>query len=130
MLAEASDFFLNLAECRLGVFVGGVLRFAATSERRALLHVDTDGRTHTEPPGPHVAARRATLSFMGQGTSELERAFQIARSGDYGSVVDIKKRLKVEGYTTARITGSALSKQLRALIQAARDPKGQEDPLT
>jgi hypothetical protein len=60
------------------------------------------------------------LGAMDQGTSALERAFQLARSGEYASVEDIKRRLKAEGYTSEQITGSSLSKQLRALIQDAR----------
>ena len=54
----------------------------------------------------------------------LERAFQLAKSGSCVSVDDIKKRLIAEGYSTAQITGGALLKQLRALIQAALETRG------
>jgi hypothetical protein len=56
----------------------------------------------------------------------LERAFQLAKSGRYASLDDIKKRLKAEGYSTAQITGGALSKQLRVLIQTALQSPGVE----
>jgi len=46
-------------------------------------------------------------------------AFQLANSGRYATLDHIKKRLKGEGYSTEKITGGALSKQLRALIQTA-----------
>jgi hypothetical protein len=57
---------------------------------------------------------------MDHSITTLERAFQLAKSGDYASVPDIKKRLIQEGYSIAQITGRALSKQLLALIRAAR----------
>jgi hypothetical protein len=50
----------------------------------------------------------------------LERAFQLAKSGDCAAVSDIKKRLIQEGYSAAQITGGQLSKQLLALIRAAQ----------
>ena len=51
--------------------------------------------------------------------TELERAFQLARSGRPNSIDDIKQELKKERYSTGQITGNALKKQLLALIQAA-----------
>ncbi len=57
---------------------------------------------------------------MDHTVTALERAFQLAKSGDYTSVTDIKKRLGAEGYSVAQITGRVLSKQLDALIKAAR----------
>jgi len=56
----------------------------------------------------------------------LERAFQLAKSGSCTSLGDIKKQLTAEGYSTAQITGGALSKQLRRLIQTGLKSKGQE----
>jgi hypothetical protein len=56
---------------------------------------------------------------MDHTVTALERAFQLAKSGDYKSVSDIKKRLSSEGYSVAQITGRVLSKQLDALIKAA-----------
>jgi len=51
------------------------------------------------------------LGAMDQGTSALERAFQLAKSGGYTSVADIRKRLVEERYSVAQITGGELAKQ-------------------
>jgi hypothetical protein len=52
--------------------------------------------------------------------TELERAFQLTKSGSCGSMPDIWNQLGSEGYSTARITGGSLVRQLRALMLAAR----------
>ena len=52
--------------------------------------------------------------------STLERAFELAKTGSCVSVVEIKKRLSAEGYSTAPITGKTLSKQLVALISQSQ----------
>ena len=72
----------------------------------------TGVRQHSTP--------HATLSAMDHSITALERAFQLAKSGDYASVPDIKKRLIQEGYSVAQITGRMLSNQLLALIRAAQ----------
>jgi hypothetical protein len=56
---------------------------------------------------------------MDENTSVLERAFQLAESGEYPTVTDIKRRLTDEGYSIAQVTGGQLSKQLMALIKTA-----------
>jgi len=58
------------------------------------------------------------------GPTELERAFQLAKSGRCGSLDDIRNQLRSEGYSTAYITGKGLVTQLRALIETARAPRG------
>jgi hypothetical protein len=58
---------------------------------------------------------------MDHTITALERAFQLAQSGDCMSVSEIKKRLSAEGYSVAQITGRVLSKQLGGLIKAARE---------
>jgi hypothetical protein len=63
------------------------------------------------------------LNAMDQDTTALERAFQLARSGDHRSIVEIKHRLRAEGYSDAQLTGATLSRQLRALIRSARKAK-------
>lgn len=64
---------------------------------------------------------RAIFVAMDQGkTTALERAFELAKSGDCGTVDDIRKRLKAEGYRSETVTGPTLLKQLRTLITAAR----------
>ena len=58
---------------------------------------------------------------MAQDTTALERAFQLARSGEYASINDIKRRLRTEGFTSEQVSGSALLEQLRTLIRTARE---------
>jgi hypothetical protein len=57
---------------------------------------------------------------MDHTITAIERAFQLAKSGSYASVQEIKKRLSAEGYPLSHITGRTLSKQLVELIKAAR----------
>jgi hypothetical protein len=57
---------------------------------------------------------------MDHRTTALERAFEPARSGRFASVEAIKKQMKAEGFSVQQITGSSLSRQLVALIRAAR----------
>ena len=52
--------------------------------------------------------------------SVIERAFQIAKSGQVASILDLKKQLSREGYTTAAITGRTLTTQLQLMMRAAR----------
>jgi hypothetical protein len=56
--------------------------------------------------------------------SVIERAFQLARTGGYASIDDLKKKLRAEGYSVATITGPTLLRQLRELIKAARGAQG------
>jgi hypothetical protein len=55
---------------------------------------------------------------MDPGISELERAFQLAKSGDCRSVDEVRKKLASEGYYATQITGKTLLRQLQALISA------------
>jgi len=48
----------------------------------------------------------------------LERAFELAKSGEYTSIVEIRSKLKSEGLGTEQITGPSLLRQLRQLIAA------------
>jgi hypothetical protein len=58
---------------------------------------------------------------MDPKVSALERAFQLAGSGQVASVDDIKKRLMLEGYDHQVVNGGpSLSSQLRERIKAAR----------
>ena len=58
---------------------------------------------------------------MSNRPTALERAFEMARSGQYASVAEIKKQLVAEGFSTAQVTGGALSRQLKDLIRAAQE---------
>ena len=46
----------------------------------------------------------------------LERAFELARSGDCQSVQEIRERLRAEGHIDSQVTGPSLMRQLRGLI--------------
>jgi hypothetical protein len=56
-------------------------------------------------------------------TTALERAFDIAKSGECESVQEIKKKLKAEGFSLEQITGPTLSRQLLELLKAAPNRK-------
>ena len=53
-------------------------------------------------------------------TPILERAFEIARSGECRSLKDLVLRLNQEGYMASQIQGPVLRQQLTNLINAAR----------
>ena len=80
----------------------------------------------------HVGTNSYMLGAMDHNITALERAFQLAGSGECDSVEDLKKRLKAEGYSTKQIVGRELARQLRGLITVARakddGPKGQKHP--
>jgi hypothetical protein len=74
---------------------------------------------------------RAMRKFMDPTFTVMERAFQLAKSGSYASVPDIKRRLHAEGFNVEQITGRVLFKQLNTLIQAAQggtDAQASEPP--
>ncbi|HUQ35596.1 MAG TPA: hypothetical protein VM144_04385 [Aestuariivirga sp.] len=48
----------------------------------------------------------------------LERAFDLARSGDCRSVEYLTKKLKSEGYDLVQMQGKSLRKQLSDLIES------------
>jgi hypothetical protein len=56
---------------------------------------------------------------MNQNTA-LERAFELAKSGRCKSIPEIRKALKLEGYSLNQLSGRFLNKQLRALIEEAK----------
>jgi hypothetical protein len=57
---------------------------------------------------------------MNPNFTPLERAFALARTGDYVGPGEIRAQLKAEGYPTAQLEGKALLKQLRDICAAAR----------
>jgi len=61
---------------------------------------------------------------MDHTKTTLERAFELARSGGFATVDEIKRQLHADGYATAQITGRQLRDQLRALIREAGKPQG------
>jgi hypothetical protein len=59
--------------------------------------------------------------------SALERAFQLARSGEMSAIADIEKQLDREGYDRKVVQGGPLLKgQLRKLIREASERKGDQ----
>jgi hypothetical protein len=60
---------------------------------------------------------------MDHKPTALERAFQLAKSGAFTSVRAIKQQLGAEGLSAAQVTGRELTKQLNALIEAARSQR-------
>jgi hypothetical protein len=52
--------------------------------------------------------------------TSLERAFELAKSGQCATVEEIRKTLKAEGHWGDQLVGRTLSKQLRELIEAAK----------
>ena len=59
---------------------------------------------------------------MQTGVSVLERAFQLAATGRFDNVSQIKRRLDSEGYDTLQVSGPVLIKQLMTAICYARSP--------
>ena len=56
---------------------------------------------------------------MEPNKTAIERAFELAKSGEYSTVNAIKGKLKAEGYPLDQVDGKALTKQLRALMKDA-----------
>lgn len=52
---------------------------------------------------------------MQNGVSEVERAFQLARSGTVSTLDDIRRALRREGYKADALQGPLLYSQLRAI---------------
>jgi hypothetical protein len=61
---------------------------------------------------------------MSHRPTPLERAFELARTGEYASVGEIKLQLSKEGLAHGQIEGPVLVRQLRDLCNAARDKAG------
>jgi hypothetical protein len=71
-------------------------------------------QTRNLVPHPHV-------DTMSTKPSVIERAFQLAKSGQCDSVSDIRTQLAREDYQTAdAVRGTALIAKLRTLIAAAQ----------
>ena len=57
---------------------------------------------------------------MNQRMTALERAFQLARSGQVSTVSEIKTSLARDGYSINQLDGPSLRRQLAGLISASR----------
>ena len=60
------------------------------------------------------------VEVMKQNVNTLERAFELARTGEFDRIGQIQVRLKREGYSSELIFGRYLSAQLRELMRMAR----------
>jgi hypothetical protein len=49
----------------------------------------------------------------------LERAFALARTGDYPGLSELRAQLKAEGYAVLQLEGPTLLRQLRELCAAS-----------
>jgi len=56
---------------------------------------------------------------MENKTTPIERAFELAKSGQFSSVSDIKAHLARERFDTDQLTGRTLMTQLKELMKAA-----------
>jgi hypothetical protein len=50
----------------------------------------------------------------------LERAFTLAKTGDYPGLSELRAQLKAEGYAIVQLEGPTLLRQLRDLCAASR----------
>jgi hypothetical protein len=65
-------------------------------------------------------ARLLYAKAMDQNRTPLERAFELAKSGDYADVTSVRARLKAEGYSDGQLEGPVLVRQLREIVKKAR----------
>jgi hypothetical protein len=69
---------------------------------------------------------------MKPNVNTLERAFELARTGEFDSIRQLEARLHHEGYPSGLVVGPYLSGQLRELMRMA-DPESyglQSDQIT
>jgi len=59
---------------------------------------------------------------MDHDKSLLERAFELASSGECKTVAEVRYRLRAEGYEETLPNGPSLTKQLRDLIRLKAGP--------
>jgi hypothetical protein len=57
---------------------------------------------------------------MDSTKTALERAFELARSGRYTLVTEIRDEIRAEGYDDSQIENRALVRQLRSLMDEAQ----------
>jgi hypothetical protein len=50
----------------------------------------------------------------------LERAFALARTGDYTNLSELRAQLKIEGYSLSQLDGPSLQRQLRQICTDSR----------
>lgn len=60
---------------------------------------------------------------MRPNVTTIERAFELAHSGEYTELEAIVRALKTEGYDDRQIEGKQLRKELREKMRSAGQPK-------
>jgi len=73
-------------------------------------------RTPAVTFGPPIAYMQG-MSFR---PTALERAFALAKSGEYPGLSEIRTQLKAEGYATQQLEGPTLLRQLREICTSAK----------
>ena len=66
-----------------------------------------------------LAHRESYVCLMETQKTSLERAFELAQSGKYLKVTDIKSQLAKERLAAEQISGSSLLRQLRQIMKEA-----------
>ncbi|MBZ9762312.1 hypothetical protein LB553_15715 [Mesorhizobium sp. CA8] len=61
---------------------------------------------------------------MNPNKTTLERAFELARSGDIVDLYGLRERLRREGYDGRQLEGNSLRKQLASMIKEAAPEAG------
>jgi hypothetical protein len=59
------------------------------------------------------------LGLMSPRQTSLERAFELARSGECANLAELRERLKAEGFASQQLEGPSLLRQLRELCRIA-----------
>lgn len=50
----------------------------------------------------------------------IQRAFELARSGECSSIRDLRDRLTAEGFSASQLEGPTLIRQLREVLRGAK----------
>ena len=66
-----------------------------------------------------IAERFGTPAYI-YSRATLERAFEMARSGRFHSVTDLRDALNREGYAGSQIVGRVLARQLSEIMKTAK----------
>jgi hypothetical protein len=64
--------------------------------------------------------------MMDGNKTAVERAFELASSGQVTSVAELRRALADDGYSATQVVGPHLMRQLRLLMRASRDNR--EEP--
>lgn len=64
---------------------------------------------------------------MDPDKTPIERAFEIAASGEPADIADLRKQLRAEGYDDKQLEGRSLIQQLRGILEEAKADAGGTD---